>query len=219
MVLKIGTETVPPTGEEDVTPGHIPQKPAANQAVCKDMSLSRSILIAAIVTTAIALFASGIVFSRKYDEVEVDLENRDVRVLVETQGARSHTQVTANKHPIEKTRPSSGSMTAKSQEEETNPRDRELTVKPTQELIGEGNSDLTQECNRLETARTMVVTVQKGDTIYFILKRRYGESSGILLDTVGELNPEIDDLNLIRAGQKLRLPLKMEAVDQMGDEP
>jgi hypothetical protein len=219
IVLKMGTEAVTPPGEEDVTPGNIPQKPAANQAVCKDMSLWRSIFIAAVVTTAIALFSSGIVFSRKYDEVGVDLEKRDVKASVEGQGERSLTQVVANKRPNRETRASSGSVEAKSEEEEANRAGKEPMVKLNQEVTGKENSGLSQEGNPLETARTVVVTIQKGDTIHLILKRRYGESSGILLDTVGELNPEIDDLDLIRAGQKLRLPLKLGTGNQIEGEP
>jgi len=228
-ILKMDTEAAcPDSVQEDGALENVRKEPAANEAVCKDISLSHSVFLAAVVTTTIALFSAGIVFSGKYDVAGLDLElpqaiesflwrnkKTDVKVSVGGQEARSLTEGLVNKRANKETRPLSGSLAAKYQEEETSPAAKEPVGKFSQEVTGEENRDLAGDGRRVETAPTVVGTVQKGDTICLILKRRYGESSGILLCAVRELNPEIEDLNLIRAGQKLRLPLNLEVADQI----
>jgi hypothetical protein len=82
-------------------------------------------------------------------------------------------------------------------------------------VTGEEDKDLADDGRLVQTVPTVVVTVQKGDTIHQILKGRFGKSGTILMGLVRKLNPEIEDLALIRVGQKIRLPLNLETADQI----
>ena len=79
----------------------------------------------------------------------------------------------------------------------------ELIAKLDQEVTGAEVRDLAYEERFVPT---LDVTVQKGDTIYRILRERFGQPSKGLLEAVRELNPELEDLVLIRAGQVIRRP-------------
>jgi hypothetical protein len=86
----------------------------------------------------------------------------------------------------------------------------ELGGEFSQEATGEENRGLPYEEGVARTVSTVVVTVQNGDTIHGILKTRFDKSGKILTDAVRELNPEIEDLDVIRVGQEIRLPLNLE---------
>jgi len=57
---------------------------------------------------------------------------------------------------------------------------------------------------------TRTVVAQEGDTISHIVFREFGRVDAHLLDVVQKLNPEIDDIDEILAGQEVRLPVTPE---------
>jgi phage tail protein X len=59
----------------------------------------------------------------------------------------------------------------------------------------------------VENPSTRLVVAQDGDTLSHIVLQEFGRVDVHLLDVVQELNPEIDDINQIIAGQEIRLPL------------
>ncbi|NIQ37670.1 MAG: hypothetical protein GTN81_03665, partial [Proteobacteria bacterium] len=57
-----------------------------------------------------------------------------------------------------------------------------------------------------EDVEFRTVTVEEGDSIETIILREFGRVDEQLMDAVGEVNPEIEDLSKISAGQIIRLP-------------
>ena len=60
--------------------------------------------------------------------------------------------------------------------------------------------------------RTRTVIAQEGDTISHIIFREFGRVDAHLLEVVQRLNPEIQDIDAILAGQEVRLPVTPEEV-------
>ncbi|NIM98378.1 MAG: hypothetical protein GTO24_09960 [candidate division Zixibacteria bacterium] len=54
------------------------------------------------------------------------------------------------------------------------------------------------------------VLAEEGDTVGQILLRELGRMDVGLLETVRELNPEIEDIDRIAVGQEIRIPLEHE---------
>jgi len=223
-ILKMDTEAASRDSvQEDRALENVRKEPAANEAVRKDIFLSHSVFLAAVVTTTIALFSAGMVFSGKYDVARLGLElpqaiesflwrnkKTDVKVFVGGQEAGSLTKGLANKRANKETRPLSGALAEKYQEEETKPANKKLREVLTEESPGEKDKDPVNDQSPLESTPTLLVTVRKGDTIHGILKRQFGKSNELLMNAVRELNPEIDDMNWIRLGQRIRIPLNLE---------
>ncbi len=74
----------------------------------------------------------------------------------------------------------------------------------TEELESKSNPDIGALALYDELFR--VVTFQEGDTMSSILIREFGRVDEHLLRAVKILNPEIEDLDQIGVGQKIRLP-------------
>jgi hypothetical protein len=184
----------------------------------EDMSLWHSALLAALVTTAIALFSAAMVFSPSGTDIAQGLlsqlpptiepfswknQNTAVDVLQQDKTGRPRVEEVANQDEKEERTIPIGERAAGYQKEQIPPPGEELIAKLDQEKTGAEARDLAYEERFVPT---LVVTVQKGDTIYRILRQRFGQSSKGLLEAVRELNPEIEDLDLIRVGQVIRLP-------------
>jgi len=54
------------------------------------------------------------------------------------------------------------------------------------------------------------IAVEKGETLYSVLRRSYNRANATLLDYILELNPEIADPNLVKANDRIRLPILIE---------
>jgi hypothetical protein len=143
-------------------------------------------------------------------------QERDVEVFQEDKKATSVVDELTSEQKKEETSISTEEPERKQEEEEiTTPAGGGLREEFGQEATGEEDRELPYEEEVARAVPTVVVTVRKGDTIHGILKRRFGKSGKILTDAVRELNPEIEDLNSIRVGQEIRLPLNLEVADQI----
>jgi hypothetical protein len=193
----------------------------------EDMSLWHSALLAALVTTAIALFSAAMVFLPSGTDIAQGLlsqlpstiepfswknQKTAVDVLQQDKTGRSRVEDVTNQDEKEERTIPIGERVAGYQKEQIPPADEELIAKPDQGVTGAEGRDLAYEERFVPT---LVVTVQKGDTIYRILRERFGQSSKGLLEAVRELNPEIEDLDLIRVGQVIRLPSRLQVSDQI----
>jgi general secretion pathway protein A len=54
--------------------------------------------------------------------------------------------------------------------------------------------------------REEVITVEKGTNLFSLVQKYYGCADPMVIDLLLEVNPEIIDAHLIRAGQKIKLP-------------
>jgi phage tail protein X len=59
-------------------------------------------------------------------------------------------------------------------------------------------------------AAVNTIAVEKGETLYSVLRRSYGRANATLLDYILGLNPEIADPNLVKANDRIRLPILTE---------
>lgn len=220
----------PDNVQEDRTFNKIRKQHEAKNTTPENMSLWHSALLAAMVTTAIALFSAGMVFSvsGKDNVPGLPLElpqtiesffwrnqKIEVKALPKSKKSRSLIEEAANEHEKDQTEPRGGELATNYQEEETRPAGEESTRKLSQEATEQEDKDPAYHHRIIERVPTLVVMVQKGDTISRILERQFGRSGRILMGAVRELNPEIEDLDWIRVGQKIRLPLKPEVADHI----
>ncbi len=216
--------------QEDTVLDRVDKEPEAQDRIPEGMSLWYSVLLTAILTAAIALFSAGMVFSpssvgnvpRLLLELPQTLESffwrnqkTEVKAVPDGKKAGSLAEEAAADHGKTQIQGLGGESTGKYGEEEIRSGGQELRGKLSQEERGEVDKHPTYEHRILESPPTRVVTVQKGDTVSRILKRQFGESGKILMGAVRELNPEIEDLDLIRVGQKIRLPLNLEVADEI----
>jgi general secretion pathway protein A len=54
------------------------------------------------------------------------------------------------------------------------------------------------------------VSLGKGETLYSVLRRSYAQANATLLDYTLEMNPEIADPNIVKAHERIRLPIRTE---------
>ena len=54
------------------------------------------------------------------------------------------------------------------------------------------------------------VVVKKGETLYSIILKVYGENDPKILDAILKINPEIKNLNLIFENQVIKLPEQVD---------
>ena len=59
-------------------------------------------------------------------------------------------------------------------------------------------------------ATVKTVSLEKGETLYSVLRRSYDQANATLLDYILELNPEIADPNSVKANDRIRLPILTE---------
>jgi phage tail protein X len=57
-----------------------------------------------------------------------------------------------------------------------------------------------------ETAGAAEVTVNTGDTLSWLLYNVYGRADTTVVDFVQTANPSLDDVDVLRSGQRLRFP-------------
>jgi len=91
---------------------------------------------------------------------------------------------------------------------------------PRPEPMREREPDRAEELTRAEisfknqggvgTTEIRIATAREGDTLGTIILREFGRVNEQLLMAIQELNPEIEDLDRIVVGQKIRLPLVPE---------
>jgi LysM repeat protein len=201
------------------------KKPAAEDTIPESMSVRNSALLAGMVTVAIALFSAGMVFSISdrddLSQLLLDLpqsiesffwrnQKTEAKALRKGKEAGPLLEAAPGEHEKDLTEPGSGTLAGPYQEEETRPAGEGLVREASQEAKGEEEKVPASGHRTLESVPTLVVTVQKGDTVSRILKRQFGRSGKILMGGVRELNPEVEDLDVIRVGQKIRLPLSLE---------
>jgi hypothetical protein len=202
---------------------NVPKRAGDKSTLRENVLLSHSALFAAMVTTAIALFSAVAVFSGKDKVPPLFLglpkttescfsrnQTTEVKAFLKGKKARSFIEAAASEHEKDETEPLSGELGGKYQEQETRPAGDELPGTLKQKVTGQEDKDPTDEHRVTENVPTLVVRVQKGDTLYGILKRQFGKSGKILTGAVRELNPDIEDLDRIRVGQKIRLPVNLE---------
>ncbi len=215
--------------QEDRVRDKTPKDPERKKEIPEKISLCYPVLLAAILTTAIAVVSAGVVFSLSGREMISrfflvspqtiesffwSTQKAEVKALPIGSESRSLSEGVARQHEKEETGALSGELAAKSQEEETAPSADVLTGKLGHEGTGEGR-DPAYDDGTMKTIPTVVVTVQKGDTVHRILENRFGKSGKILIGAVRELNPEIEDLDWIHIGQKIRLPFNFEVADHI----
>ncbi len=215
----------PDDSQEDRMFEKVCRKPASGNTIPEDMSPWHSALLAAMVTTAIAVFSAGLVlslsgkdnvpplFSESPETIELFYRrNQETGVKTFRKGKKAGFLIeeASSAHEKGQRRSVSRGFTGNYQEEETRPRGKELAKK-----LNQGSTERKEKNSALEERITesvpkLVVRVRKGDTISRILKRQFGRSDMILMDAVRELNPEIEDLDRIGVGQKIRLPRNLE---------
>jgi hypothetical protein len=215
--------TSPHIIQEDRLVDKIPQATKQKGAIPENLPLSHSALLAAMVTTAMALFTSGMVSSDKANVLPFFLrlpqtiessswrnQKREVKAFPRENKARPPFHGVIRGHDKDQADPLGGEVGGKHQEEETRPSGNQLVEVLSQEAEVEEDKRPGYEDRTTEKLPTLIVTVQNGDTLYGILKRRFGKSGKILMDAVRKLNPDIEDLDRIRVGQKIRLPVNLE---------
>lgn len=216
--------------QEDRVGDKVRKKPGAETTTPEYMSLRHSALLAAMVTTALAVVSAGMVFSlsggdtmsrpglglpQTIESFFWRNQKTEVKAFPNGKKARPLIEEAASGHEKDQTEPRSGEFGVKYREEETRPVGEELRGNRSHEATEEKGKDADYERGMLESVPTRVVAVQKGDTIHRILKRQFGKSAKILIGAVRELNPEIENLNWIRVGQKVRLPLNLDVAKEI----
>lgn len=220
----------PSNVQEDRVGDKVRKKPGAETTAPEYMSLWHSALLAAMVTTALAIVSAGMVFFLSGGDTTSRLvlglpqtiesffwrnQKTEVRAFPNGKKARSLIEQAASRHEKDQTEPRSREFGVKYREEEARPVGEELRGNRSHEATEEKDKDADYERGILESLPTRVVAVRKGDTIHRILKRQFGKSAKILIGAVRELNPEIEDLDWIQVGQKVRLPLNLDVAKEI----
>lgn len=230
---KVSSEMVsagPGNVQEDRVGDRVPQKPGAENTIPESMSVWHSVLLAAMLTTAVAIGSARMVFSLSGGETMSGLvsglprtiesffwrsQKTEVKVFPNVKKTSSLVEETASRHERDQTGPRSGEFGGKYRNEERRPVGESLRGNRIHEATEEKDKDADYERGILESIPTRIVTVQKGDTIYRILKRQFGKSGKILIGAVRELNPEIENLDWIIVGQKVRLPPSLDVAEEI----
>ena len=209
--VKVGREaSILDSVEEDSLIESIREKLRANEAV--SVNMSHSVLLAAVITAAIAVLSGAMVFSSNEDGAgfPLDLPQRIESLLWkdrETEVEAFAGNLLTDKNPSEETRPLTAEPPDECPKEEARPENQRVTEALVVERMREKGRDPALPVGRTPN---LLVTVKKGDTIHGILERKFGRSNKVLRNAVQALNPEIEDMNWIRVGQRIRLPLNLE---------
>jgi len=95
----------------------------------------------------------------------------------------------------------------------TEPAVAPVTAPPAPSPVGPGTGDRGLPSAGIAEIAGRALTVPRGGTISAIVFDHYGRYSSLALDLIQELNPDIDDLDVVAAGQPLWLPpLNLDAL-------
>ncbi len=168
----------------------------------------RPLLYAAFATILIGILAAGMVF--------LLLQNRSSSRRIETNQPflqRNHTieNKDTNLARVEKIKEEKGVIQPLLQSKTELPDVFTAEKTPMMDPQGKAAGDLgktatSQPLSAAESQAIRIAIVGVGDSISEIIFREFGRVDEDLLEEVRELNPEIEDLNWIHAGQKIRLP-------------